>query len=205
MNPGVRATGAVHPPASTTGSVGDSQLVAPTGNGSGTTIVNHNMTIPQESGEQDDTEMSGATYGVGYAQALQGLDGGVHRLPAISLVGKGVDGEDQTMAGELALGKGPPTASTEMEVDTLDGKRSQEISPAWKGPIQSLMFTPRIARYLPINEAHLAFINSNLDAIRGIKNTHPRSGGNGEIFVSMMVNHRNQGKSASIIVYDCIQ
>ncbi len=51
----------------------------------------------------------------------------------------------------------------------------------------------------------MAFINSNSDAIKGIKNTRPRSGGNGEIFVSMTVNHRNQGKSPSIKVYECIQ
>jgi hypothetical protein len=39
-------------------------------------------------------EMTGATSGIGHNQALQGLDGGVHRVPAISLVGNGVDGED---------------------------------------------------------------------------------------------------------------
>jgi hypothetical protein len=163
------------------------------------------MTIPQESGGQTDTEMTGATSGIGYNQALQGLDGDVHRVPAISLVGKGVDGEDQTMAGELALGKGPPTASKEMEVDALDGKRSTEISPVRKGPFQSLMVFPRISWYIPINEAHLAFINSDLDAIKGIKNTCPCSGGNGETFVSVMVNHRNQGEFLSIKVCECIQ
>ena len=57
------------------------------------------MTIPQESGGQADTEMTGATSGIGHDQALQGLDGGVHRVPAISLVGEGVDGEDQTATG----------------------------------------------------------------------------------------------------------
>ena len=152
-----------------------------------------------------DTEMTGATSGVGHNQVLQSLDGGVHRVPAISLVGNGVDSEDQTAAGELAGGKGPPTASTEMEVDMPDWKKSPEISPAQKGPIQSLMVTPRISWYIPINEAHLVFINSDLDAIKGIKNTCPHSRGNGEAFVSMMVNHRNQGKSPSIKVYECIQ
>jgi hypothetical protein len=49
------------------------------------------------------------------------------------------------------------------------------------------------------------FINSDSDAIKGIKNTCPRSRGNGETFVSMTVNHRNQGKSLSIKVYECIQ
>ncbi len=116
-----------------------------------------------------------------------------------------MDGEDQTAAGELAWGKGPPTASTEMEVDILDGKRSLEISTMQKGPIQSSMVTPRISWHIPINEAHLAFINSDSDAIKGIKNTCPHSRGNGETFVSMMVNHRNQGKSPSITMYECIQ
>jgi hypothetical protein len=75
-------------------------------------------------------EMTGPASGVGDNQTLQGLNGGVHRVPAISLVGNGVDGEDQTAAGELAGGKEPPTASTEMEVDVPDGKKSPEISPA---------------------------------------------------------------------------
>jgi hypothetical protein len=57
-------------------------------------------------------------------------------------------------------------ASTEMEVDMPDGKKSPEISPARKGPIQSLMVTPRISWHIPINEAHLAYINSNLDAFK---------------------------------------
>ncbi len=116
-----------------------------------------------------------------------------------------MDGEDQTAAGELAWGKEPPTTSTEMEVDIPDEKRGLEISPAQKGPIQSSMITPRISWHIPINEAHLAFINSNLDAIKGIKNTRPCSGRNGETFVSMTVNHRNQGKSPSIKGYECIQ
>jgi hypothetical protein len=44
-----------------------------------------------------------------------------------------------------------------------------------------------------------------MDAIKGIKNTHPCSGSNRETFVFMMVNHRNQGKSPSTKVYECIQ
>ncbi len=162
------------------------------------------MTTPQESGGQADTEMTGATSCIGHDQALQGLDGGVHRVSTISLVGNGVDSEEQTATGELPWGKGPPVASTEMEVNIPDEKKSPEISPAWKGPIQSSMVTPRISWHIPINETHLGFINSNSDAIRGIKNTCPRSGGNGETFVSMMVNHWNQGKSPSIKVYECI-
>ncbi len=116
-----------------------------------------------------------------------------------------MDSEDQTEAGELAGGKGSPTASTEMEVNMPDGKKNPEISPAQKGPIQSLIVTPRISWHIPISEAHLAFINSDSDAIEGIKKTRPCSGGNGETFVSMMVNHRNQGESPSIKVYECIQ
>ena len=126
----------------------------------------------------------------------------MHRVSAISLVGKGVDSEDQIVSRELAWGMEPLTASTEMEVDIPDEKKSPEISPVQKGPIQSLMVTPRISWHIPINEAHLAFINSNLDAIKGIKNTRPCSGGNGETFVSMTVNHRNQGRSPSIKVYE---
>jgi hypothetical protein len=82
-NPGEMSIGAVHPLATAAGSVEDGQPVAPTGSGSSATIVNHDMTIPQES--------AGI---VGYDQALQGLDKSVHRVPTISLVGKGVDGED---------------------------------------------------------------------------------------------------------------
>ncbi len=116
-----------------------------------------------------------------------------------------MDREDHIAAGELAWGKKPCTVSTEMEVDILDEKRSLEISPAWKSPTQSSMATPRISWHIPINESHLAFINSSLDAIKGIKKTCPRRGGNGETFMSMMVNSRNQGQSPSIKVYKCIQ
>jgi hypothetical protein len=139
------ATRAVHPPTSLTESVGDSQPAAPTGSGGGATIVDLNMTISQESGGQTDIEMTDVNSGVGHNQVLQGLDGGVHRAPAISLVGNGVDSEDRTEAGESAGGKGPPTVSTEMKVDVSDGKKGLDTSPAPKGPIQSLMVTPRIS------------------------------------------------------------
>jgi hypothetical protein len=129
------STGVVHPLSHATGSVKHSQPVAPTGSEGGTTIVDHDLTTPQESGGQADMEMTGSNSGVGHDQALQGLDGGVHRISAISLVGKGVDGEEQTAAGELAWRKEPPTASTEMEVNIPVEKRSLEISPARKGPI----------------------------------------------------------------------
>jgi hypothetical protein len=113
-NSGKMSSGVVHPLATATGTVGDGQPVAPTGSGGGATIVNHDMTMPQESGGRMDTGMSGTTSGVGCNQALQGLDGGVHKVPAIFLVGYGVDGKDQTAAGELSGGKRPPRASTEM-------------------------------------------------------------------------------------------
>ncbi len=111
-------TRVVHPLSPATGSVKHGQPVSPTGSGGGATIVDHNsMTTPQESGGQADMEMTGATSIVSHDRALQGPDGGVHRVSAISLVDKGVDGEDQTAAGELAWGKEPPTATTEMDVD----------------------------------------------------------------------------------------
>jgi hypothetical protein len=148
VNPGGRATGAVDLPASATGPVGDGQLVVPTGGGSSATTAKYNLTIPQKSGGQTDIEMTGATSGTGHDQVLQVLKGGVHRVPGISLVGNGVDGEDQKAAGELAGGKGPLTAFTEMEVDTLDGNKGPETSPAWKWPIQSSMVTPRISQHI---------------------------------------------------------
>jgi hypothetical protein len=82
MNLGEMSTGVVHPLATATGSVEDGQSVAPTGSGGSATIVNHDMNVPQESGGQADTEMTGATSGIGHNQALQGVDGGVHRVPA---------------------------------------------------------------------------------------------------------------------------
>jgi hypothetical protein len=85
--------------------------------------------------------MTGAESGVGHSQVLQGLNGGVNRVPTISLVGNGADDEDQTVAGESAGGNGSPMASKEMEVDTSDRNKGLETSPAWKGPIQSSMVT----------------------------------------------------------------
>jgi hypothetical protein len=66
------------------------------------------MTTHQESGGQADMKMTGATSGIGHDQALQGLDGDVHRVSAIFLVGKGVDSEEQTAAGELAWARNLP-------------------------------------------------------------------------------------------------
>jgi hypothetical protein len=104
-NSGEMSTGVVYALAAA-GSVKDNQPVAPTGSRGSATIVVHNMTITQESGGQMDMGMTGTTSCIGHNQALQGHDGGVHRVPAISLVGKGVDGKEQTAVGELSSGKG---------------------------------------------------------------------------------------------------
>ncbi len=81
MNSGVMVTGAVHPPESVMGSVGDSQLAAPSVSRGGATIVDLNMTIPKEHGGLIDIEMTGATSGVGNNQALQGLSRGCTQGP----------------------------------------------------------------------------------------------------------------------------
>jgi hypothetical protein len=144
VNAGVRATGAVDPPASATGSVGDGQFVVPSGGKGSATMADLDLTMPHDSGGLTDIEMTGVTAGASQDQVQLSLNGGVHRVPTTSPVGIGVAGEDQTAAGEPASGKGPPTAYTEMKVDTLDGNKGPETSPAWKGPIQSSMVTPRI-------------------------------------------------------------
>ncbi len=115
-----------------------------------------------------------------------------------------MDGEDQTAAVEPPGGKGPVTASTGMEVETSYEQKEQETSPVKRKLPQTSMVTPKISRHIPINKAHLEYINSVPEAIKGIKNTCPCSGGNGEICVSMMVNHRNQGEPPSIKVYQDI-
>jgi hypothetical protein len=162
------------------------------------------LTIPHRGGPAD-IEMTSATDGASLDQVLLSLSGGVHWVPTTSLVGISVEGEDQTAAGEPTGGKGPLTVLTGIEVDTPDTQKGQETSLAQKRLPQTSMATPRISRHIPINEAHLEYIISNSDAIKGIKNTRLRSGGNGETFVPMMVNHKNQGESPSTKVYECIQ
>jgi hypothetical protein len=145
VNPGVRATGAVDPPASATGPVRDSQLVVPTGGRGSATEVDLDPTRPQKKGGYTDIKITGAKAGASHNQVPQSLNEGVHRVPAISPVGNGADGEDQIAAREQAGGKGPPAASTEMEVDTLDKNKGLGTSPTQKGPIQSSMVTQRIS------------------------------------------------------------
>ena len=145
VNSGEKATGAIDPPTITTGSVENGQSVAapPSGGKGCAPMADLGLTIPHRKGPMD-IEMTSATAGASPNQVPLSLSGGVHRVPTTSLVGIGVGGEDQTAAGEPASGKGPPTAYTEMKVDTLDGNKGPETSPAWKGPIQSSMVTPRI-------------------------------------------------------------
>jgi hypothetical protein len=70
VNPGEMSTRVVHPLATVTGSVEHGQPIAPTRSRGSATIINHDMTIPQESGGQADTEKTGATSGIGHNQVL---------------------------------------------------------------------------------------------------------------------------------------
>jgi hypothetical protein len=90
------------------------------------------------------------------------------------------------------------------EVKISYEQRELETSLAQRKPPQTSMVTPKISRHIPINETHLEYINSNPEASRGITNSCSYSGGNGETFVSMTVNHRNQGEPSSTKVYECI-
>jgi hypothetical protein len=104
------------------------------------------LTIPHDKGGLTDIEMTSATDGTSHNQVLLSLSGGVHRVPTTSLVAIGVDGKDQTVAGEPAGGKGPLAASTEMKVDTSYENKCLETSLAQKRPPQSSMVTPRISQ-----------------------------------------------------------
>jgi hypothetical protein len=91
----------VDPLAIATGSVEDNQLVVvpPPGGNSCALMADLGLTIPQRGGPMD-IEMTGATVGASLNQVPLSLSGGVHRVSTTSLVGIGVDGEDQTVAGE---------------------------------------------------------------------------------------------------------
>ncbi len=146
LNSGEKASGTVDPPAIATGSIGFSQPVAalPSGGKSCALMTDFGLTIPQRGGLMD-VEMTSATVGASLNQAPLNLSGGIHRVPTTSLVGIGVDGEDQTAAGEPTGGKGPLTGSTGMEVDTLDDQKGLETYPEQKRLPQSSMVTPRIS------------------------------------------------------------
>ena len=92
-----------------------------------------------------------------------------------------MDGEDQRAAVVLPGGKGPETELPGREVKIFYEQRELETSLVQRKPLQTSMITPKISQHIPINEAHLEYINSNLEAIRGSQNMRPRSGGNGEI------------------------
>ncbi len=133
VNSGVMANGAVDPPAITIGSIGDGQSVsAPLSGGKGCALMaDLDLAIPHLGGPID-TEMTSATAGASLDQASLSLSRGVPRVPTTSLVGIGVDGENQTAAGEPTGGKGPLTVSTEVEVDTSYKQKGLETSQAQK-------------------------------------------------------------------------
>jgi len=62
-----------------------------------------------------------------------------------------------------------------------------------------------MTRKIPIDEAHLNYINADEDACQGIRNVRPRSKGTGQTFVSMTVIHKKQGVAPSVRVYECIK
>ena len=129
-----KASGVVDPPAIDTGSVRVSQSVAvPPPGGKGCALMaDLDLAIPHLGGPID-TEMTSATAGASLDQASLSLSRGVPRVPTTSLVGIGVDGENQTAAGEPTGGKGPLTVSTEMKVDMLDEKKGLETSLTRRG------------------------------------------------------------------------
>ncbi len=71
--------------------------------------------------------------------------------------------------------------------------------------LKSSMVTPKVTRVIPIDVAHLNYINAEEDARQGIRNVRPRSKGTGETFVSMTVIHKKQGVAPSVRVYECIK
>ncbi len=201
-----KTSGVPNPPAMATGSVGDSQPVAAPAPGGNccAPMAYSGLIIPQKGGLMD-IKMGSVTVGASIDQEAVSSSVGVLRVPNTPLAGTGVDGGDQTVAVEPPGGKGPLTVLTGMEEETSDKQKDHGTSPAQKRLPQTSMITPRISRHIPINKAHLEYINSDPDAIKGIKNTRPCSEDNGETCVSMMVNHRNQGEPPSTKVYECIQ
>ncbi len=123
VNSGEKASGATDPPAVATGSIGDSQSVAapPSGGKCYALMADHGLTMPQTGGPMD-IKMISATVGASLDQVPLSLSGGIHRVPTIYLAGIGVDGEDQTAAGEPTGGRGPLTVLTRMEVSQYVGQ-----------------------------------------------------------------------------------
>jgi hypothetical protein len=126
---GEKASGAVDPPTIATGSIGNSQSVAapPSGGKGCAPMADLVLTIAQRGGPTD-IEMTSATIGASLNQVPLSLSGGVHRVPTTSLVGIGVDSEDQTAAGEPTGGKEPLMVLTGMEVDMSHMQKGLETS-----------------------------------------------------------------------------
>jgi hypothetical protein len=78
-------------------------------------------------------------------------------------------------------------------------------SPRASNALKSSMVTPKVTRVIPIDAAHLDYINAEEGACQGIRNVRPRSKGTGETFVSMTVIHKKQGVAPSVRVYECIK
>jgi len=79
------------------------------------------------------------------------------------------------------------------------------LSPRANNALRSSMVTPKVTRMIPIDVAHLNYINTEEVACQGIRNVRPCSKGTGETFVSMTVIHKKQGVASSVRVYECIK
>ena len=110
------------------------------------------------------------------------------------------------------------TVLEQMERNAAEAARQNEVydqeigthidltsSPRTSTALRSSMVTPKVTRKIPINEAHLNYINAEEDAVQGIRNVRPRSKGTGETFVSMTVIHKKQGVTPSVRVYESIK
>ncbi len=86
----------------------------------------------------------------------------------------------------------------EPEVDVMVKLPSSPIA------LSSSMVTPKVQQKIPIDEAYLQYINTDPDAVQGIRNIQSRSKGSGETFVSMTVLHKKHGVASSAKVYKCI-
>jgi hypothetical protein len=79
------------------------------------------------------------------------------------------------------------------------------LSPRANNALRSSMVTPKVTRTIPIDLAHLNYINTEEVPCQGIRNVRPRSKGTGETFVSTTVIHKKQGVAPSVRVYECIK
>ena len=106
-----------------------------------------------------------------------------------------------------------PTKRSASEAARQNEEDKQEIgthidltsSPRATTALKSSMVTPKVTRVIPIDAAHLTYINAEEGACQGIRNVRPRSKGTGETFVSMTVIHKKQGVAPSVRVYESIK